>query len=56
MMEWYLSLNIHQKVNVKQLSKIITGLTWEELGMIFDFKERVEIITSKLIMEGYKLN
>lgn len=52
-MKWYKTLSINQRINLKGCSPLITGATFEQLGVLFSFNERIEIIHNKLIMEGF---
>lgn len=52
-MEWYLSLTIHQRINMKGIAKMITGVSWSDMGIFFNIKERIEIIHGKLKDEGF---
>ena len=52
-MDWYKSLSINQKINLKKYFKIICGATWSELSFIFSMKEKIELIRDKLELEGF---
>ena len=44
-MEWYLTLTINMKINVKGcLMQLLTGIEFKDLASIFSFKERIDII------------
>ena len=51
-LHWYLSLDIHTRINLKECSELIVGFKFGALSFIFSFKERVEILYNKLIIEG----
>ena len=54
-MEWYKSLNIEQKINLKDCCNLIVGITWKEMSLFFSFRERVEVLYSKLKLEGFEV-
>jgi hypothetical protein len=51
-MNWYKQLSINQKIFIKENCKKITGLSFSDLGFLFSYKERIDIIYNKLILEG----
>ena len=54
-MNWYKSLNIDQKIMLKELCYDITGIDFRELGLMFSFRERIEILYNKLVKEGFEI-
>ena len=54
-MEWYKTLNIHQKINLKGMSKLIIGVDFSDLAFMFSFRERIEILYNKLKLEGFDI-
>lgn len=54
-MIWYKTLDIHTRINVKQCFELLTGVKFEDLSMLFTFRERIEIMHTKLQMEGFIL-
>ena len=52
-MEWYKSLTIEQKINLKDCAGLIVGMTWEDMGKLFSFTERINILHNKLQLEGF---
>lgn len=54
-MKWYTTLTIDQKIMLKSLCKTIFGVGFDELGPLFTFKERIEMIYDKLKMEGFQI-
>ena len=54
-MDWYKSLSIHQRINLKKIADIITGLTWAELGVFFTLADRIKIIHKSLINNGFEI-
>jgi hypothetical protein len=51
--QWYVPLSIDQKIMLKELCPLLVGLSFEELGHIFSFEERIEILYNKLQKEGF---
>ena len=51
-MDWYKSLDINTRINVKDCFKLLTGVRFEELSFMFSLKERIEIMHDKLKIEG----
>jgi len=51
-MDWYKTLNIHQKINAKTCFELACGVKWEQMSFMFNFRERVEILHQKLKLEG----
>ena len=51
-MNWYKTLSINQRLSLKELCPTIVGCTWEDLGLLFTIKERIEILYNKLKLEG----
>jgi hypothetical protein len=54
-MEWYKTLNIHQKINLKELCKVIIGIDFSKLLLLFSFQEGINIIYNKLKLEGFDI-
>ena len=54
-MEWYKTLNIDQKVNLKELCPEILGVGFQELNPLFSFTERIEMLYNKLKFEGFEV-
>lgn len=52
-MEWYNTLDIQQKINLKDYFKLICGYSFEDLGGLFSLSERIELIHQKLKLEGF---
>jgi|GEM_PF-2697423 len=52
-MKWYSGLDIHQKINLKELMVVLTGEEWCTLTLFLDFSERVTLAYDKLKMEGF---
>jgi hypothetical protein len=51
-MKWYLTLTIQQRINLKELYYQITGIDFVTAGLLFTFKERIELVYQKLKIEG----
>jgi hypothetical protein len=54
-MKWYSTLTIDQKIMLKSLCNTILGVGFNELGPIFTFRERIEMLYNKLKMEGFQI-
>jgi hypothetical protein len=51
-LDWYKNLSIEQKIQLKELSELISGIKWEDFTIIFTPRERLEILFTKLLDEG----
>lgn len=48
-MEWYLTLNINVRIELKGMMSDITGLSFEQLTQLgFSYKAKIEIIHMKI--------
>jgi hypothetical protein len=54
-MEWYKTLNIHQKINLKAMSELIIGVEFSKLAFLFSFREIIDIVYNKLRLEGFDI-
>jgi hypothetical protein len=54
-MKWYKQLSIHQRIGLKECSRVIVGVPFESLTGIFSFKEAISILKDKLITEGFEI-
>lgn len=54
-MEWYKTLDINKRINLKALCPLICGVDFQEIGVIFTLDERIGIIYHKLKIEGYDI-
>jgi hypothetical protein len=52
-MDWYKTLTIQQKINLKDLCELICGIKYTYLIKIFGMKETIQLIHKKMILEGY---
>jgi len=50
---WYNSLDMNQRVNLKELTDTICGMSFEFMVKVFGFKEAIFHIHSKLKIEGF---
>jgi hypothetical protein len=50
-MEWYKTLDINTRINCKEMFQYACGVKFEDLGFMFSFKERIQILHNKLLME-----
>ena len=51
-MEWYKSLSVDQRINLKELCPIICGMDFQWLGVLFTLDERIALLHRKLQIEG----
>lgn len=54
-MYWYKTLSLNQRINLKDCSKLICGMTWEQLLVFFSFKEAITLLHNKLKIEGFEV-
>ena len=54
-MIWYKKLTINQKINLKDCCEELTGITWDDMGKLFNFRERINILYDKLRLEGFDI-
>jgi hypothetical protein len=52
-MEWYKTLDVNQKINLKACCEMLCGISWYDLGLLFSFAEKIAIVHSKLKLEGF---
>lgn len=48
---WYKSLTINQKILVKEITILLTGMEWKDFIIIFSPRERLNIVYNKLKKE-----
>lgn len=51
-MEWYKTLDIHTRINMKECFYLACGIKFEDLSFIFSFRDRINILYKKLLYEG----
>lgn len=54
-MNWYKTLSIEQKINLKDLSQTICGIPFNSLISLFGFKQTINLLHQKLQMEGFQV-
>ena len=54
-MDWYKTLDIDRKINLKSISYIICGIEFKDLVKIFKFKGSINLLYNKLKREGFDL-
>lgn len=54
-MEWYKTLDINQRINLKDVFHLICGLRWEDVGRLISMRDRIDIVYNKLKMEGFDI-
>lgn len=52
-MEWYKTLNVHQRINAKDCFKLLTGIDFSELSFLFSLDEKIQILYDKLKIEEF---
>jgi hypothetical protein len=52
-MLWYSNMNIHQRINLKTIFSMLTGIDWKDLSCLFSIKDRIAIAYNKLKLEGF---
>jgi len=50
--EWYKSLDVNMRINVKDVFILLTGIDFSQLNFLFSYKEKIEIMHQKLIREA----
>jgi hypothetical protein len=54
-MEWYKTLDINQRINLKEMTSLIGGVPWNVLILLFGFRDSIELIYLKLKKEGFEV-
>jgi hypothetical protein len=54
-MKWYLTLNINQRINLKECFELLCGVKWEKISSILPMRDRIELTYQKLKMEGFEV-
>jgi hypothetical protein len=54
-MVWYKTLDINQRINLKHCCKMICGMTYEQLRLLFSMKEIIELLHNKLKLEDFEV-
>lgn len=54
-MNWYKTLSIHQKINAKNCFELVTGIEFGALSFLFSYKERIDMLYNKLLIEGFNV-
>lgn len=52
-MNWYKTLGIMQRINLKELAPDIIGQRFSDIVKLLGFRETVNVVYNKLRMEGY---
>lgn len=53
--DWYKTLDLHQKVNLKSIFNLLCGLSWSDISCLFSMREKIDIVYNKLKMEGFDI-
>ena len=51
-MEWFKSLNVNTRINMKDIFILLTGVNFSDLNFLLSYRERIDIMYNKLISEG----
>lgn len=51
-LQWYKSLNMNQRMSLRELSLAICGMAWNDFNVLFTPQERLDILHQKLKFEG----
>lgn len=54
-MNWYKSLDLDQRINLKGLAKSIGGIQFEDLTLLFRLDECIYMLYNKLKQEGFNI-
>jgi len=54
-MNWYLSLSVNQRINLKEMTPVITGLPFRFMIELFGLRECMDMIVNKLSREGFDM-
>lgn len=54
-MNWYKTLSIHQRINLKILTVNLCGMPFDFLIKILGFKTTIEALHQKLQLEGFNV-
>ena len=52
-MNWYKTLTIEQRINLKDLSETICGVRYDFLIRLFGMRQTIELLHQKLELEGF---
>ena len=51
-MEWYKTLDIHTRINMKEYFYLACGIKFEYLSFLLSFRDRINILYENLLYEG----
>jgi hypothetical protein len=54
-MEWYKTLSLNQRINLKDCTTMICGIEWRLLISLFGFQQTIELLHEKLKLEGFNV-
>lgn len=52
-LKWYNTLNLNQKINLKDCAVLLVGAEFSFLIKLFNLKEVISILYNKLKLEGF---
>lgn len=50
-MKWYKTLSLNQRINAKECFVLATGIDFQKINFLFDFRERINLLYNKLVKE-----
>lgn len=51
--EWYKTLDLNQRINLKECCILLTGIEYHDLTKLFSLREVIKLLYNKLKMEGF---
>lgn len=54
-MNWYKTLTINQRINLKDCCKMIVGIDYDSLRLLFSMRDIIEMLHNKLKLEGFEV-
>ena len=52
-LKWYKSLDLHQRIGLKEVFIDLCGVEWSKLAFIIPLRMRIEVLHNKLKLEGF---
>lgn len=54
-MNWYKTLNTHQRINAKDCFQFLCGTKWESISRILPQRTLIDLMYDKLKTEGFEI-
>lgn len=51
--EWYKTLSVNQKINLKECFILLCGMEWHEISFLFSIGEKITMAHQKMKLEGF---